>query len=268
MRCPGTNVTSLSRRRPERPVAAVPSVRRGEEIAEALGTDAVELRRWLGDNAPKHPAHTPPPILFPAAPPHPPGATGVLMAAVGSAKTNDFAREVAAIRTALAPLGDDVVVERFNVEIAEISPGLGAHRPAMLHIAAHSDMGCVFLCLDGAASAVEHFHLHRAMRDAPARPALVVLNFCDSQHLAHALVVPDALRSRTLDAAIGWRGTVTDEQARIFATQLYARLSRGDNAQASFDLADLTVTTTWPDQAEPCLNGDGSTIPFPRNGHR
>jgi hypothetical protein len=97
---------------------------------------------------------------------------------------------------------------------------------------------------------------------------LAVLNFCDSQHLAHTLVVPDAIHRRTVDAAIGWRGTVTDVQARTFATHLYARLSRGDNVRTCFDPAHLSVTTTWPDQAEPHLNGDGSTTPFPRRSHR
>lgn len=87
-------------------------------------------------------------------------------------------------------------------------------------------------------------------------------------NLARTLVVADVARTRTVDTAIGWHGTLTDEQARIFATQLYTRLSIGDDVQDCFDPAHLIVAATWPDQAEPYLNGDGSLVPFPRGRHQ
>jgi hypothetical protein len=178
-------------------------------------------------------------------------------------KGNDFAGEVAAIRAAMTPLPDESVIERFNVDIGGISRGLIVHAPSVLHVAAHSDLGCVFLCLDGAASAVEHTSVYEALIEADIRPVLVVLNFCDSEELARAVTANTPIRPPAARAAIAWRGIVDDLQARIFATHLYRGLSRGEDVQRSFTFARRTIMAAWPGQATPCLAGEGSVIPFP-----
>ena len=63
--------------------------------------------------------------------------------------------------------------------------------------------------------------------------------------------------------AVGWRGTLTDEQSQVFATDLYRRLVQARTVGDCFDHAALTVTARWPGLATPHLYGDASAIPLP-----
>jgi hypothetical protein len=166
------------------------------------------------------------------------------------------------IRQLLEPHGINVV-ERANVEITEFRQQLDTVRPAVLHLAAHTAFGAIHLSLDGDPVALLPDDVHAAIRAATWRPALVVLNCCDSDRLARSLAVP-AGGSAPAAAVIGWRGTVYEDQAPVFARVLYRSLAGAASLGALFDDAYLTVTATWPGQALPLLHGNAAIHPFPR----
>jgi hypothetical protein len=232
------------------------------EIAEALGIPPDLLRDWLGSGA----ATSKPPLDLP--PPGPPapstGQPPAVLITLGNPKPggNDFAAEAALIRKLLEPHGVSVV-ERSNVEITEFRQQLEAVRPAVLHLAAHMAFGTIHLSLDRNPVALLPDDVHLAIRAATWRPTLVVLNCCDSDRLARSLTV-DTGGQATAAAAVGWRGTVNEEQTRVFARVLYRRLAGAASLGALFDDAHLTVTATWPDQARPVLHGNAAIGPLAR----
>jgi hypothetical protein len=187
-----------------------------------------------------------------------------VLIALGNPKPggNDFATEAAMVRQLLEPHGV-TVVERSNVEITELRQQLDTARPAVLHLAAHAAFGTIHLSLDGDPVALLPDDVHLAIRAATWRPALVVLNCCDSDRLARSLAAHTGGPS-SIAAAVGWRGTVDEEQALVFARELYRRLAGAASLGAVFDDAHLTITATWPDQALPVLYGNAAIRPLPR----
>lgn len=229
-----------------------------DEIAAALGISTDELRTWRGTAPRMESAHsTPPPARTvwelvgpPAA--HPP-PVGTVLVAMGDATVNgnDFASEAACVRKALrlrAP-----VIERANIEIAELRREIEQHRPAVVHLAAHVHMGLIHLSIDGAPMAVLPGDIARAIQAAVNQPYAVVFNCCDTEQLAHQLARREDRLSTGATLAIGWRGEVTDEQARTFASMLYGAYDGPHTIIAAFDDARLTVTARWPGQAMPLL---------------
>lgn len=242
-----------------------------EEIADALGMEPAELRDWRGgaSGVRKPAAGGRPRVAMAPRLQRRRGWTPAVLrwtalVATGNAKVNgnDFAGEAAVIRQSLQPFGM-IVIERFNIEIAEIRRELDESRPAVLHLAAHADFGAVHLSLDGAASGVLHTDLHRAIRSATVRPTLVVLNCCDSEMLARNLAALGAGGDPGVEAAVGWHGAVTDEQAQVFAGRLYRGLATASTIGQPFDDAHLTVTARWPDQAIPRLFGNAAVSLLP-----
>jgi hypothetical protein len=233
------------------------------EIAEALGIPPDLLRDWLGSGAAtsKPPLDLPPPGP-PARPQHRTAAGRPDHARQPQAGRQRLRREAALIRKLLEPHGVSVV-ERSNVEITEFRQQLEAVRPAVLHLAAHMAFGTIHLSLDRNPVALLPDDVHLAIRAATWRPTLVVLNCCDSDRLARSLTV-DTGGQATAAAAVGWRGTVNEEQTRVFARVLYRRLAGAASLGALFDDAHLTVTATWPDQARPVLHGNAAIGPLAR----
>ncbi|MFC4063397.1 hypothetical protein [Actinoplanes subglobosus] len=164
---------------------------------------------------------------------------------------NDFASEAACIRKALTPRA--IVIERANIEIAEFRREIEQHQPTVVHLAAHADMGLIHLTIDGTPMAVEPAAIAQAIRAAAFRPHTVVFNFCDSEQLARHMAWRDDRRSGTVTQAIGWRGNITDQQARTFAALLYGPYAGPHSIIAAFGDARLTVTARWPGQAVPLL---------------
>jgi hypothetical protein len=217
-----------------------------DDIADGLGVTPTELWAWRAGAGRPTTSSPPAPFRFDVGPP------GLLtaLAVTGDATVNgnDFGSEVAAIRKALASNGS--VIERHCIEIAELRREIDNHRPTVVHLAAHADIGGICVSLNGAPMAVIDSDLAIAIRAAAHRPRLVVLSYCDSENLARMLTGSPADH---VEAAIGWRGKVTDPQARTFASLFYQRLHDITAIVPAFDDAQLTVTARWPDQAAPHL---------------
>jgi hypothetical protein len=160
---------------------------------------------------------------------------------------NDFSGEVSAIRRWLDP-AHVTTHEYSRVEVAEIARLLDRHRPTILHLAAHAELGSVCLALEGEPSFTLYPKLASAILRAATRPALVTLNFCDSTVLGRQL-------SAHVRSVVCWTGLVDDAQAEVFAAQLYRHLATRRSLPAAVDDAAITVTARFAGLRPPILLG-------------
>ncbi|MBT8227542.1 MAG: hypothetical protein HKP61_07245 [Dactylosporangium sp.] len=241
-------------------------------IAAAYGISADLLRDWRGaiTDAAKPPVGT----VFPS--PHPsrtlpqrlqpshrvaPARTILFAAGHAAPGGNDFASEAARIRALVCPHGVEVI-ERFNIELAELRRNLDGVRPAAVHIAAHHSDGAIALSIDSRPCFVDPEDLGRAIRTSTHNPVLAMRACCHSYQPAQRLAGNWARPAPAAETAIGWSGQVTDERASTFATQFYPYLAAGSTAGRCFTDARLNVIARWPGMAAPQIFGDASSTPL------
>jgi len=224
------------------------------ELAHALGVEITVLRGWLDQHAQKpRPMRSknPADVWEPAGATtdHPPGTHGVL-ACTGDPLPggNDFARELAVIRTRVEPRFS--LTERTMIEIDELPDYVDKCRPCVLHVAAHSQGGAVFLTNGGEPISLQHAHLVEALLFARHRPSILVLNFCGSLALYVAA-------QQIAVAVVCWPDRVNDKQCREFAGLLYRGLAGGRSIGASMEGAQITLFRHGG-LALPRLSGDAS----------
>lgn len=219
------------------------------DIAQAAGIDLLLLREWLERNGPEpRRSHT---LLDLTSRPSHGGASGSgVLACTGHAEPagNDFPRELAVIRSRVEPR--HVLTERVLLELAELPRCLERCRPRILHIAAHSVDGAVFLAQNAVPVSIRHGALTHTIGLARHRPAVVVLNFCDSIRLRNDIV-------RLGISALCWPSTANDTQCCELADTLYRGLAAGLNIGDSLTDAHITLSR-WDGLARPRLFGDGS----------
>jgi hypothetical protein len=192
------------------------------ELARALSVEIMVLRGWLDQHTQKEPRllrpQNLPDVWAPAAATnqalHPHG----VLACTGDARLghNDFATELAIIRDRVEPRFS--MTERTMIEIAELPDYVDRSRPAVLHVAAHSQDSAIFLTNSGEPSSIEYTHLVDALLSARHRPSILVLNFCGS-------LAVDAHARQLADAVVCWPGLVNDKQCQDFAGLLYRWLA-------------------------------------------
>jgi len=241
------------------------------EIARALGISPGALRDWRGSGeaASKRALRSGTGgsatlSRTRAWPAHGTSRPALVLVALGSPgpDQNDFAGEAAAIRRLLQPQEIEVI-ERCAIELGELNQELDKLRPAVLHLAAHFDFGLVRLSAGQASvAAITTTDLTRTIRAARALPELVGLTGCDTEAVCEALTDPSQPGGPIL-AAAGWRGRLNDPQARLFTERFYAGLATGASVGTAFEAPMITVTTRWPEQAEPYLAGNPLAVPFP-----
>jgi hypothetical protein len=120
------------------------------------------------------------------------------------------------------------------IEVGELASCLNRARPLLLHIAAHSQHGAVFLTRGGTPVSILHAHLGRALLAAAHRPSILVLNFCRSIALVTALehAVP----------SIGcWPDGVDDGQCAELSDVLYRALGGGRATGQAMDAVQITL---------------------------
>jgi hypothetical protein len=131
---------------------------------------------------------------------------------------NMFGPEAAIIRRHMSPAYVDVR-ERACIELAELSYELDTLRPTVLHIAAHSAFGGLFLSLNGSARCVG-YEAVAAIIERSFRPRLIVLCACGSHKPSRSL-------TKLVGALITWPALIDDDLCRLFAGQLYLSLAHG-----------------------------------------
>ncbi|HET8661876.1 MAG TPA: CHAT domain-containing protein [Micromonosporaceae bacterium] len=152
---------------------------------------------------------------------------------------NQFGQEAAIIRQLLTLARVDVR-EMACIALGELALHLNRIRPLVLHLAAHNAFGGIYLSLDGAACSVAHTAILDALGRAHTPPRLVVLTVCHSAQLARALVADG------IESSLGWPSEVNDDQARLFAAQLYQALGSGAPVTDGCAVASSTVAQRWP----------------------
>jgi hypothetical protein len=216
------------------------------ELASGFGVHPRTLRRWRMRSGPTRkplplPARTVawPATLTPGQPAA--GATAnTIVFASGHPRPggNEFSPEAAAVRARAEPCGV-LVVEHGCVELGQIAALLAKHRPAVLHLAAHATFGGVVLALDSEPLVCPAAAVVEAVMQAGHRPALVVLNICDSFWDAQSLLASGV-------SAVAWAGKLEDRHAQVLSAQLYGGLAGGADLAGSFDRASITIRAVWP----------------------
>jgi len=153
---------------------------------------------------------------------------------------NDFGLEAAAVRQCMHPAAIDVR-EIACLALHELARLLDEHRPAVMHIAAHSRFGGIMLSLDGEVLSVGMAAFQATVLRGRPPPRLVVLNLCGSAGSARAVAA-----AATSTATVGWPGPVDDDQARTFARLLYPALATNATIAAALRETGPTLTERWP----------------------
>ncbi len=162
---------------------------------------------------------------------------------------NMFGPEAAIIRRHMSPAYVDVR-ERACIELAELSYELDTLRPTVLHIAAHSAFGGLFLSLNGSARCVG-YEAFAATIERSSRPRLIVLCACGSHEPSRSL-------TKLVGALIAWPAIIDDDLSELFASQLYRSLARGQTiATAHADAC--AALDSHPVHHHPVLDGTACT---------
>lgn len=179
------------------------------EPARALSVEITVLRGWLDQHTHKKPrlprTENLPDVWAPAAATNQALRTHGVQACTGDTRPgrNDFARELAVIPDRVQPRF--IMTERTMIDLAELPDCVDRSRPAVLHVAAHSQDGAVFLTNSAEPISVPHTHLVAALLLARHRPSMAL--HMHAQQVAAAIVC--------------WPDRVNDKQCREFAGLLY-----------------------------------------------
>ncbi|GGK63678.1 CHAT domain-containing protein [Nocardia camponoti] len=140
---------------------------------------------------------------------------------------------------------------RLSATASDLQEGIAKFRPHVVHFAGHGGEKLVALERDldeqheGVAVTESAFAAACAATDEP--PKLIVLNACDSDATAAALVEHFA------PMAIGMQGSVDDVDAMIFATSFYSSVANGHSVWAAFSAGRAGVEMQGGDHEAPCL---------------
>ncbi|MFJ9371644.1 hypothetical protein ACIRRA_45690 [Nocardia sp. NPDC101769] len=221
------------------------------DIAIAAGVTVDQLRQWRDE----HPgiAKRDVAIQRRVMRPPSPAETPMLLIVTGHPdvrprQTNDFTTETAMIRERCEHRF--TVKEIAGIALHDIPHAIDDNLPAIVHLAAHSDYGEIFLSHNGAPMGITRSLLVNTLLRSTHKTTALVLNFCDSLTLAQTLADADHI-------VIAWPSTVDDKQCREFNDVFYRMLARGRSIGASFDDAEITVSR-WTDLLKPRLLGDRS----------
>lgn len=127
------------------------------------------------------------------------------------------------------------------LRIPDVTRLIDEQRPAVLHVAAHATIGGVHLVNDDGRETVPWDMLIDEVLRARHRPALIVLNVCDSENHAAALLAGGIERVLVAEGALG------DECACAFAAALYRSLRSAPLGKA-FEEAAAAVRARWAGQ--------------------
>ncbi len=142
----------------------------------------------------------------------------------------DFAAESQAIRQALRPLSllPAEVPNATDEDLKELS----RQRLAILHLAAHREVGCTSFSDDDARELlIADDALAALITTGSGTPEAVVMTMCDSVALGQHL------RDAGVAHVICFDGPLTDPEARAFGQILYQSLVRGRDLGAAFESA-------------------------------
>ena len=142
-------------------------------------------------------------------------------------------------------------VSRWAVRVDDILQAVNEENPTIIHFSGHGcDTGEIVLeGLDGNAVTVNPAAFCRAISTVSNVVQLVVFNACYSEIQAKAIV-------EHINAAIGMSISISDDAAKIFATQLYSSIAFGLSIQQSFNQAVASLMMhSIPEENTPQLYG-------------
>lgn len=137
---------------------------------------------------------------------------------------------------------------RMARQLPDLIEDLNEVKPVILHFSGHgSDAALVFEDDQGQTRPLNNERLAKLLGAAAGDVRLVIFNSCDSVAQAELAVAH-------VDLAIGMDSTIDDDDAKIFAGQLYSSIGYGLSVGEAFRQAKLQVELTGGDGDAPSLH--------------
>ncbi len=123
------------------------------------------------------------------------------------------------------------LVPKLAVRTEDLFQALNEHGPDVVHFSGHgSEDSVVFQDADGYTKAVPKDAISAMIAATRGRIRLIVFNTCFSRSQAEAV-------ASHVGTAIGMNAPISDEAARLFASQLYSAIGFGRSVEEAFDQA-------------------------------
>jgi myosin heavy subunit len=148
-------------------------------------------------------------------------------------------------RLRTADFRDSIWIEwRLARQVADLLDDLNEVDPTVLHFSGHgSDAELVFEDADATSHGLSNDQLASLLGAGAARVRLIVFNSCDS-------AVQAELATKHVDLAIGMDTAIDDDDAKVFAGQLYNSLAFGKSVGEAFRQAKFQLEAHGSEGAE------------------
>ena len=154
-------------------------------------------------------------------------------------------REVSDLTTAVQRLGEFEIALGLGARAQELPELLSEHSPEFVHFCGHGagEEGLVFQNEQGQERLVSTEVLVRLFSTFADEVDCIVLNACDSDHQAKAIVAH-------INYAVGMNQEILDQAAHVFAVGFYKALAHGKSIETAYDLGCLAIQFWSEDQVQ------------------
>jgi hypothetical protein len=145
-------------------------------------------------------------------------------------------REVSDLNNAVQRLGDFEIVLGLEARSQELQELLAEHSPEYIHFCGHGagEKGLVFQDEEGKEQCVSTAVLSRIFKTFANDIHCTVLNACDSQHQAEAIV-------EHIDYVVGMREPILDQAAHLFSVGFYKGLAAQKTIEQAYEMGCIAV---------------------------
>lgn len=149
-------------------------------------------------------------------------------------------REVSDLNNAVQRLGDLEVVLGLGIRSQELQVLLAEQSPQFVHFCGHGagEKGLVFQDEDGREQLVSTEILARIFKTFSEEINCAVLNACDSDRQAEAIV-------QYIDYAIGMSQPILDRAAHLFSVGFYKGLAAGKSIEQAYEMGCIAIQIWW-----------------------
>jgi hypothetical protein len=145
-------------------------------------------------------------------------------------------REVSDLTTAIQRLGKFEIALGLGVRSQELTELLAEHSPQFVHFCGHGagEQGLVFQDTEGQEQIISTELLTRIFKTFANEINCTVLNACDSNHQAEAIVA-------YINYVIGMSQPVLDQAAHLFSVGFYKGLTAGKSIEQAYEMGCIAI---------------------------
>jgi NACHT domain/CHAT domain len=166
--------------------------------------------------------------------------TKLLILASNPRRDLNLDREVSDLNNAVRRFGDFEVELGLGVRSQELQELLAEHSPQFVHFCGHGagEKGLVFQDEDGREQSVSTEILARIFKTFAEEIHCTVLNACDSDRQAEAIV-------EHIDYVVGMSQPILDKAAHLFAVGFYKGLGAGKSIEQAYEMGCIAIQIWW-----------------------